>query len=265
MFSDIIISPHISTNQITGAALAGGQLAIAPATILRALMRGRQQYFTGNSSYIHDIIGADDTHSRPSNFIFIDILEFLVRNRKVRMEYNQEGYISIDGLVKEMTRLGYDEDDSNSATRSLIEKGMIEPESLVESDSAPDEPVRVHASGYVHSRLLLRQVEYLVGITRAIKLASRDAATDIGSIWAGWNGSHEMSISNKLRILKTLRDYLRPEYQRRTRRHAFYEELGHGGKHLLQAVEKAHDYMEALLNAPHRAQRAYVPRAAAPR
>lgn len=260
MFSDIIISPHISTNQITGAALAGGQFRIPEWTILRALMRGRYQYFTGSSVYIHDIIGADDTHTRPSNFIFVDILEFLIRNRKTRMEYNQEGYISIGGLEKEMSRLGYNEEDADLAIRLLVKKGLIEPESLVEQNLTDDEPVRVHASGYVHTRLLLRQVEYLIGVTPSIKVASKDVAVEIGQIWASWMPNHELSLANKVKILKKLRDYLRLEYQRRTRRHAFYEEFGHGGKHLVQMIENAHDYLESVLNSPQRTQRAYVPR-----
>lgn len=109
-------------------------------------------------------------------------------------------------------------------------------------------------------RLLLRQIEYLVGVTTSISIASKDVATDIGSIWAGWNPHYEMSLANKVRILKNLRDYLRLEYQRRTRRHAFYAELGHGGRHLLQMVENAHDYMEGILKTPQRPQRTYVPK-----
>jgi hypothetical protein len=46
-----------------------------------------------------------------------------------------------------------------------------------------------------------------------------------------------MSLANKVRI--KLGEYLRLEYQRHTRRHAFYEEYGHGGWHMLQRVENA--------------------------
>jgi hypothetical protein len=261
MFSDIIVSPHISTNQITGAALAGQQgYRIPEWAILRSLMRGRYQYFNGKGVYIHDIISADDAHTRPSNFIFIDVLEFLVRNRKTRLEYSQEGYISIGRLVKEMSRLGYDEGDADLAIRSLIAKGMIEPESLVETDLTLEEPVRAHASGYVHTRMLLRQVEYITGVTPAIKVASSDVATDIGSIWAGWDPKHEMSVTNKARILQKLLDYLRLEYQRRTRRHPFYEENGHGGRLLVQMVENASNYLQGVLNDPKKPQRTFVPR-----
>ena len=78
MFSDIIISPHITTNQITGAAIAGSSYRIPERVLIRALMRGRYQYFLDRGIYIHDIIGADNSHARPSNFIFVDVLEYLV-------------------------------------------------------------------------------------------------------------------------------------------------------------------------------------------
>ena len=104
-----------------------------------------------------------------------------------------------------------------------------QPESLVDTNLASDEPVRARASGYVHSRLLLRQDEYLVGVTTAIKIASKETATDIGSLWSGWNPQYDMSLPNKVRILEKLKDYLHLEYQRHTRRHAFYEEYGFGG------------------------------------
>lgn len=184
MFSDIIISPHLSTNEITGAAIAGNSYRIPERVIIRALMRGRYQYFLDRGIYINDIIGADDSHTRPSNFIFVDSLEYLIRIRKERIEFDQEGYVTIGKLVNEMSRLGYDEGDANSAIVSLVKKGMIEPESLVDTSLTRDEPVRAHASGYVHSRLLLRQDEYLVGVTTAIKMASKETATDIGSLWS---------------------------------------------------------------------------------
>lgn len=259
MFSDIIISPHISTNQITGAAIAGTSYRIPERVLIRALMRGRYQYFVDRGVYIHDIIGADDSHARPSNFIFVDILEYLIRNRKQRIEFNQEGYVSIGKLIKEMSRLGYDDGDAKSAITSLVKKGMIEPESLIDTDLSLDAPVRAHGSGYVHSRLLLRQDEYLIGVTTAIKVASKETATDIGSIWAGWDARNEMSLGNKVRILEKLRDYFRLEYQRRTRRHVFYEDFGYGGRHLVQSVENAHAYLEGFMKNPQQGQRTYVP------
>jgi GTPase SAR1 family protein len=260
MFSAIIISPHISTNQITGAAIAGNSFRIPERHILRALMRGRYQYFNGRDIYVHDIISADDAHSRPSNFIFCDILEYLIRNRKERIDFNQEGYVSINTLVNEMSRLGYDEEDAFAAIMRLVEKGMIEPESLVETNLTMEDPVRAHGSGFVHSRLFLRQDEYIVGVTPVLKTASRETSQDIGSIWSGWDPQREMSLGNKVQILKKLNDYLALEYQRRCRRHAFYEEKGFGGRHLLESVRNAHSFLDGFMKNPQQRPQSYVPR-----
>ena len=259
MFSDIIISPHVSTNQITGAAIAGSSFRIPERHLIRALMRGRYQYFMDKGIYIHNLLGADLTHLRPSNLISVDILEYLIRNRKERIEYNQEGYVSIGKLADEMGRLGYEEADANAAILSLVKKGMIESESFAEIELSPQDPVRAHGSGFVHSRLLLRQDEYLVGVTTAMNVASQEVASSIGSIWAGWNPQSEMNLSNKVRILKILRDYVHLEYSRRVRRHAFYEEFGHGGRHLLQCIENAHSFLESRLKDPRDRPRLYVP------
>ena len=91
MFSDIIVSPHIQTHQITGAAIIGKEYKIPERHILRALLQGRYAYYAnGHSSYIHDILGADKSHVRPSNFIFCDILEYLIRNRKDKIDFFQK-------------------------------------------------------------------------------------------------------------------------------------------------------------------------------
>ena len=89
-----------------------------------------------------------------------------------------------------------------SISDNVTSPGMIEPESLVDTDLTTEEPVRAHGSGFVHSRLLLRQDEYLVGVTTAIKTASKETSTDaIGSIWSAWNSQFDMSLANKVRIL----------------------------------------------------------------
>ncbi|MER9231261.1 hypothetical protein NKI56_03985 [Mesorhizobium sp. M0622] len=260
MFSDILVSPHVPTAQITGAAIAGSSFRIPERHILRSLMRGRYQYYNGRSIYIHDIMSADDNHVRPSNFIFCDILEYLVRNRKGKIDFNQEGYATIGTVVKQMGRLGYDDQDALDATLTLVEKGLIEPEALISTDLGEQDAVRVHASGFVHDRILLRRDEYVTGTTTSLKVASKDVADYIGSIWSGTDPNQEMSMRNKVRILAKLRDYYRIEYSRRCRRHPFYEEAGFGGRHMVQSIEIAHDFLDGLRNSqPARTPR-YRPR-----
>ncbi|TGQ41174.1 hypothetical protein [Mesorhizobium sp. M00.F.Ca.ET.216.01.1.1] len=248
MFSDIIISPHIQTNQITGAAIVGKEYKIPERHILRALMRGRYAlYANGHSSYIHDILGADESHVRPSNFIFCDILEYLIRKRKDKIDFFQEGYATIGTLIQEMSRLGYDEGDTYKAVMSLVTRGLVEPEGHIMTDLLPEDAVRVHASGFVHDRMLLRREEYVTGITSGMKFAARDVADDIARQWVNADGRPEMSVAAKFKILEKMREYFRFEYARRCRRHPFYEEAGFGGRHIVKCIEHDYEFVQDLL------------------
>jgi hypothetical protein len=92
LFADILVSPHVSTEQLTGAALGAGKAKIHERAILRALMLGRYKYFNGSSIYVRNILNAEMDHERPSNFLYVDILEFLIRNRKQKIDFSMEGY-----------------------------------------------------------------------------------------------------------------------------------------------------------------------------
>lgn len=246
MFGDILVSPHVLASQITGAALGGGQNRLPEFRIIRSLMRGRYRYFNGKSQYIRNVLGYADEVLRPSNFLFADILEFLIRNRKAKIDFTQEGYATIATVQKFMGKLGYDEEDVFRSVGRLAEWGMIETESLVVTELTPGEAVRVHASGFIHMRYLLTREEYLVGITTDMKFASRSVAEEIAAIWAGQTRPGEPSLASRKRIMKKLRDYIAFEYERRCRRHAFYGEEGYGGKTVLSALDRALDHLMSI-------------------
>jgi GTPase SAR1 family protein len=111
IFGDIIVSPHVPTRQITGAGLTAGEYVIQENRIIRALMRGRYKYYTGKSAYMRNVLRADPDHSRPSNLLNAYILEYLIRNRKEKVDFAQEGYATIGTIVKKVSQLGYDEED----------------------------------------------------------------------------------------------------------------------------------------------------------
>jgi hypothetical protein len=250
MFGDIIVSPHIPTGQITGSVLSGGEMRIREHPIIRSLMRGRQKYYNGRSLYIHNILYADEEYNRPSNLLLPDILEYLIRNRKAKIDFTQEGYATIGTVIKKMSQLGYDEEDAFRAIGTAVKWGLVEPESLVVDQLAEDDAVRMHASGFIHMRFFLERSEYLIGITTNLQFASREAAQDIGQLWAGQDHRPDLNFQAKMKIMTTLRDLIRFEYTRRCRRHAFYEEHGIGGRAATEAIDKAHAHMEAFKNPP---------------
>jgi hypothetical protein len=225
MFGDIIVSPHIPTGQITGSVLSGGEMRIRENPVIRALMRGRQKYYNGRSLYIHNILYADPDYNRPSNLLIPDILEYLIRNRKAKIDFTQEGYATIGTVLKKMSQLGYDEEDVFKAIGTVVKWGLIEPESLVVDKLSEDDAIRMHASGFIHMRFFLERNEYLIGITTNLQFASREAAHDIGQLWAGQDHRPDLNYPSKLQIMKILSDHMRFEYTRRCKRHAFMNNM----------------------------------------
>ena len=70
-----------------------------------------------------------------------------------------------------------------------------------------------------------------------MSFASFEEAKEVANIW----GSGDPGFRAKQRILNRLADYFKAEYDRRIRRHAFYEDLGFGGKALVSATRTVAD------------------------
>ena len=157
MFADIISSPHVPTNQIGATAAAVGK--IDDDQIIRALMRGRYRLFNNRLQYVRNILSPVPKAVRPSHFLYSDILEFLIRNRKVKIDYSLEGYASGHTIVGRMGQLGYDEEDAFAALRQLVEWNLVEPDSLLVDQLRLDDPVQVHASGFIHVRYFFKRAE----------------------------------------------------------------------------------------------------------
>jgi hypothetical protein len=161
--------------------------------------------------------------------LYADVLDFLIRNRKTKIDFSVEGYASARTLVNRMGQLGYDEEDAFSGVVQLAKWGLIEPDSLLVEEIGLDDALQVHASGFIHMRYFLKRPEYLFGVTADMSFASYEVAQEAASIW-GNAGQGEPGFRARQRMLNRLADYFYSEYDRRIRRHAFYDDLGYGGK-----------------------------------
>jgi hypothetical protein len=238
MFADILSSPHIPTSQITTTVLEIGQERIAEDNILRALMRGRYRLFNNRSVYIRNILSVNPDWKRPSNFLYADILEFLIRNRKQKIDFSLEGYASGETIVNRMTQLGYEEDDALGALNQLAEWGLVEPESLLAKALGFDDAVQVHASGFIHMRYLLMQPEYIAGISVDLVVSSDRLAADLARVWTN-PSQPEPGFVGRKKIIDLIHAYITAEYDRRVSRHAFYRELGYGGQIVVESLGRA--------------------------
>jgi hypothetical protein len=236
MFADIIASPHIPTNQIGSTAATAAVTRIEEDPIIRALMRGRYRLFNNRLRYIRNILAPVNGAKRPSNFLYADIMEFLIRNRKVKIDFSVEGYASARTIVNRMGQIGYDEDDAFASLKQLVEWNLVEPESLLVEELRMDDPVQVHASGFIHMRYFLRRPEYLFGCTADMSYSSYEIAKETADEWG--RGFGEPGFRAKQRVLNRLADYFRNEYDIHVGRAAFYDDLNHGGRAVVLATQQ---------------------------
>jgi hypothetical protein len=242
MFEDIIASPHILTNQIGSVAATGGEGTRIPEDrIIRAMMRGRFRLFNSKSSrYVHNILTSVPKAVRPSNFLYADILEFLIRNRKEKIDFSVEGYALVRTVVQRMGQLGYDEEDAFGALAQLIEWQLVQPESLLIEKVTLDDPVQVHASGYIHMRWFLKKPEYVLATSADMNFSSYEMAQESARVWGN---QREPGYRIKQQMIGRIATYLKEEYDRRIRRHAFYEDLGYGGRQVVSMTRTASELM----------------------
>jgi hypothetical protein len=158
-----------------------------------------------------------------------------------------------------MTQLGYDEEDAFNALKQLVAWNLAEPESLVIEELNPEDPVQVHASGFMHLRYLAQQPEYIVGTSADMHYSSYETSSTIAAIWNS-AGRSEPGFKNRQKILEMSLAYMRAEYDRRVRRHAFYEDLGYGGKHLVQSMDIALRRLTGQTQSTHAPVRSRPPR-----
>lgn len=92
---------------------------------------------------------------------------------------------------------------------------------------------------------------YLVGITTDTAFSfSKEVAEDIARIWTSQTREDDISLASKIKIAEILAEYFKAEYERRCKRHAFYEEFGRGGRALVQASIKSLEHLQGLKQRP---------------
>jgi hypothetical protein len=100
IFGAIITSGYLSSTAIASTTL-GGDDSLKEHTILRILMRTNRRFFSRDSGgFVHNIFAFDETFEKPDNFLIVEILYFLIMNRRVRGPINIEGYFTCTHMIR---------------------------------------------------------------------------------------------------------------------------------------------------------------------
>lgn len=248
MFQEIILSPHVLASEATGASFSSKSRLVREHTVVRALMRERYKYYNNRSKFVFNLLKVDENLARPNIFIYSDIVEYLVRNRKSKIDFSIEGYATVETLSKHLASLGYDQGDTMQSIQILVDFGMIEPESLIDKEISLATPVRAHSIGFIHTRYFLSQPEYLLSISTGASLSSEAVARKIGSYWAGVRDRKDMSLYTKKKVLDIFSENVQAEFDNRCKNHPNYKDNGFGGQQVLSGFRKASASIDEILS-----------------
>ena len=173
MFMAIISSGHTSEDLITGVAIGNDRKSFPEYRIIRILMRQDYRFFSESSGFISNIFYCDKNWSKPNNFLCPEILFHLNGVRKVRGDNGQMGYVAIQRILDEIGAYGYPESDILDCTRYLLERELIEADSLKTSQLSNSNCIKTTASGWAHLRILSNRIEYLAGVLPTTSISDK--------------------------------------------------------------------------------------------
>jgi hypothetical protein len=176
MFVSIITSGHLSSAAITSTAIGGGTVSISERKIIKILMRTEYAFFSDRSGFISNIFNYDPDWEKPDNFLLIEILYYLARNRKRIGQIGLEGYFSCQSIAENLQKFGYVPNDTLGGLNMLLKAQLIAADHMNFRRVEFEDCVRILASGFIHVRVLASRIEYLYGILPTTPLSDKGVA-----------------------------------------------------------------------------------------
>jgi hypothetical protein len=182
MFVSIITSGYLSPAAIASTAIGGGSLSISEREIIKITMRTEYAFFSDHSGFASNIFAYDPDWQKPDNFLFVELLFYLSRNRKKVGQIGLEGYFTCRSIAGDMQKFGYVREDTLAALNVLLRKQLIAADHMNFAKVEFDDSVRILASGFIHLRVLARRIEYLYGILPTTPLTNRAIADRLADV-----------------------------------------------------------------------------------
>ena len=145
MFVSIITSGHLSETAITSLVKGSGAFPISEYNVLKILMRTDYRFFSEDSGFTTNLFYYNQDWEKPDNFILVELLYWLARNRRRIGQIGLEGFFSCRHIGEEMQRQGYVPEDILSALNFLLTKELIEADHMNFTHVDFDDAVRIEA------------------------------------------------------------------------------------------------------------------------
>jgi hypothetical protein len=239
MFAAILKSGHLDARQFTNSMLSRGETRLQEAHLIKSLMRTDYLYFYEGHGFVHNIYDYPINSKSKSHALKFEILEFLIENRKKLGDARAEGFFSVQFLNDRFSRMGFPPDDVITTLQMLAFHNLIISDHMRSTEIAKDDFVRVHASGFIHARILSARVDYIAACALVTPIANRTLAEKIGQSWHIRDIYTDIRHKNKNEIAALFIRYLEGEIDKSRPQDASERALHLGSSSLISRAREA--------------------------
>ena len=239
MFLAIINSGHMPEDLITAVATGSQVRKFSEALILRILMRQDYRFFSEASGFVSNILYCDRNWQRPSNFLVVELLFYLISERKTNGDNGQLGFVSANRARDRLEQLGYVGSDVLNAANHLLAKELIEADSATTMILSDATSIKATASGWAHLRILASRSEYLVSLLPNTAIDDRELEARIFDLMLSENRFGRLRVSQSSALLENLQEYLQKQFDDLRRHPGYAQSEVNGGLYLLGKVREA--------------------------
>jgi hypothetical protein len=205
MFQQFLLSGHTDASKILSIAREGSSLYAIPVhEFIKSIGLGDLRYYHSDLSPILNLFGISD-EARPSHFTKLRLLDFLFFNRNRTSTYGQ-GFVSIEVLQREFTRIGTSETDLQGSLKTLAYFSTIENE--VYDSAVMGRAYRVTPAGRYYARDLAARFAYLDLVLQDTPIADPTLFAHILLV------IHRTDLEDRLARVASFLQYLREEEAR---------------------------------------------------
>lgn len=246
MFMAIITSGHMPEEMISGIA-RGQHVASLPEWILiRVLMRQDYRFFNNHSGFVYNVFDCDLKSARPSNFLRIEILYYLIASRKIRGANGLEGFVAVSNLEHRLEHMGFVIADVMLAIEALLEQGLIESDTFSTKGIDEQVSVRATASAWAHIRLLSCRMEYLSSVLPTTPVADDGLLKRIESGLVDESRTGQLTIGRRIALVREFHQYLVAEYERHLAHPGFANIERTGARYIIDKVEESLEFSRTV-------------------
>jgi len=242
MFMAVITSGHMPEDLITNVAAGGATTSFPEHRVLKILMRQDYRFFNDTAGFVSNIFYCDPNWVRPSNFIVVEVLYFLVGYRKSTGDNGQLGYYSAASIASRLERFGFVQDDVFGACRFALKSGLIEAETAATKALTSSDCFKASASGWAHIRLLSERLEYLSSILPSTAMNDEKLNDLVFDRMQIENQHGDLTYQQRQKLVEQFCAYLRIQHQS-LKVHPGYASAGRtGAEYVISKVQSCIEF-----------------------